>query len=460
MPKRLVTGLLLIIFFLNNDVRCIAQEKSGQPPLVIKPSLTHSLIDSIREAMNRNYIFPDIAQKMLANVDNKFKAGAYNKINDPRELAKYLEQDLRKVYNDRHLSIRYDPRLARDLTDTTGRSKRNNEGAAEALKNEQAANFGFNKTEILPGNIGYLQLHQFSGFTRETQPTATAAFRFLSHTNALIIDLRKNGGGSPWTVSLMESYFFPQKTHMNDIVDRLQKDTIRMWTDPEDAEGIILHTPLYILTSRRTFSGAEDFSYGMQTVKRAIIVGDTTGGGAHPVRPLAIGHDFIAWVPFARSLNPYTKTDWEGTGVIPDIPVASDQALDAAVKSIFTQRIEHATSDQEKRKLQWQLNDLTARQSLQTRDSASITPFIGTYQGGLFFYIRGNILYCKNAERNNEIFKLLPVSGDTYVLDENVHVEFKKDESGKVTGIKMLWSNGGESYKPRDTSKPQFGMRD
>lgn len=449
----MLTGLLLIVFFLADDAPCIAQEKADQTPLVIKPELTRSLIDSIREALNRYYIFPDIAQKMHANVNARFKAGAYNKIKNPRELANYIEQDLRKVYNDGHLSIRYDPGMARELTDTTKRSKRNDDGLAEAIKKEQTGNFGFQKIEILPGNIGYLQLHQFSGFTRETQPTATAAFRFLSHTNALIIDLRQNGGGSPWTVNLMESYFFPQKTHMNDIVDRVQKDTVRMWTDPEDAQGVILDAPLYILTSRRTFSGAEDFAYGMQAVKRSIIVGDTTGGGAHPVRPLAIGHDFIAWVPFARSLNPYTNTDWEGTGVIPEIPVAADQALDAAVKSIFTRRIEHATSDREKRKLQWQLDDLTARQSLQQGDSASIVPFIGTYQGGLFFYIRGNELYCKNAERNNQIFKLLPIKGNVFVLDENVHVEFKRDESGRVTGIKMLWSNGGESFRPRDTSE-------
>jgi hypothetical protein len=213
--------------------------------------------------------------------------------------------------------------------------------------------------------------------------------------------------------------------------------------------NVIFQMPVYILTSRHTFSGAEDFSYGMQSVKRAVILGDTTGGGAHPVGPFPVGLGFVADIPFARSLNPYTNTDWEGSGVIPNIPVASE-ALETAEKAIFNKLISNAANDQEKRRAQWLLNDLLARQSEEIRDSVALSTYTDTYQGGLVFYINRSVLYCRNAERDNRVFKLFSISGNKFVLDENVQVEFKKDDKGNFSGLDMLWSNGMVSHKQKE----------
>ena len=87
---------------------------------------------------------------------------------------------------------------------------------------------------------------------------------------------------------------------------------------------------VYVLTSKRTFSAAEEFTYNLQTQKRATIVGETTGGGAHPGGPQPINDHFAVWVPSGRAANPVTKTNWEGTGVKPDIEVPADQALKTA----------------------------------------------------------------------------------------------------------------------------------
>jgi C-terminal processing protease CtpA/Prc len=328
-------------------------------------------------------------------------------------------------------------------------AERRQVGDSLALINMRQRNFLFSKVEILPGNIGYVKFNGFVGFRDQARPTFTSAFRFVANTKAIIIDLRDNGGGSPAMVSQIESYFFPVKTHMNDIIDR-KNGTDVFWTDPSKADSVLLQQPVYILTSRRTFSGAEDFSYGMQTVHRAVIVGDTTGGGAHPVGPVPVALGFVANIPFARSMNPYTHTDWEGTGVIPDIPVASTKALETAEKTIFTQWLQHAATDPEKNQLQWGLDDLLARSSQETLDPASLTPFIGTYQGGLVIYTDQSGFYCRNAERGNQIFKLIPISNDKFILDENVHLEFTKDDKGNVTGINMLWSDGRQSHKPKE----------
>jgi hypothetical protein len=210
----------------------------------------------------------------------------------------------------------------------------------------------------------------------------------------------------------------------------------------------MLSMPVYILTARRTFSGAEDFTYGMQSLKRATIVGDTTGGGAHPTGPFVVGLGFVANIPIARALNPYTHTDWEGTGVVPNIAVNADDALEAAKKAIFTAQIQSAANDNERRIPQWQLDDLIARHLQQVMDPSTLAAHAGQYQGGLVFYVNGSVLYCRNAERGDLVFKLYPISADAFVLDENVHVEFVK-EDGKA-GMYMRWSNGGTSYKAEE----------
>jgi hypothetical protein len=250
-------------------------------------------------------------------------------------------------------------------------------------------------------------------------------------------------------VSQIESYFFPEKTHLNDIVYPSLGKTEEYWADPAKAEGTILKMPVYILTSRRTFSAAEDFTYGMQSIKRAIIVGDTTGGGAHPTRPFSIGQGFVASIPHARSLNPYTHTDWEGTGVRPDIPVAANKALEAAQMAILTERMNKATSELDKRSVQWQINNLLVNQKEEIKDAAFLSSYTGTYQGGLVFYVSQSALYCKNAERGNQVFKLSFVSGNRFVLDENVQVEFVKDNQGKFSSIKMWWRDGRISDKSK-----------
>ncbi len=230
------------------------------------------------------------------------------------------------------------------------------------LNEARERNFGFKKIEILQGNIGYLRMDEFYPFIDESKPTFDGAFRVVSNCKELIIDMRYNGGGNPDMVLQTQSYFLKEKTRMNDIIDS-KNDTLIRWADPA-ATDFRLSMPVLILTSRYTFSGAEDFAYGLQQVKRATVVGDTTGGGAHPAREFSIGRGFVIRIPTHRSFNLISKTDWEGVGVRPDVAISSDEALIKAQVVIFTERLANAKDEAEKQILQWNLNSIQNRELL------------------------------------------------------------------------------------------------
>jgi retinol-binding protein 3 len=187
-------------------------------------------------------------------------------------------------------------------------------------------NCAFDKVEILPNNIGYVK---FDGFMDASfcGPTVVAAIGFVVHTDAIIFDLRQNGGGQPAMVTLIASYLFDKPTHLIDIYNRKEDSTTQNWTLSYLPGPRLAKQPAFVLTSKRTLSGAEEFAFDLKNQKRATIVGETTGGGAHPVAGHTVADYFMVGVPFAKSLDPVTKTNWEGTGVEPDVKVPAADAL-------------------------------------------------------------------------------------------------------------------------------------
>jgi len=192
-------------------------------------------------------------------------------------------------------------------------------------------NCGFEKVEHLSGNIGYVKFDMFAD-PEVCGPTAIAAMNLLSNVDAIIFDLRENGGGDPAMIALISTFLFDQPTHLNDLWERKNDVTHQYWTLPYVPGKRLDGKPVYVLTSKVTFSGAEEFSYNLKNLKRATIVGETTGGGAHPVSGQRIDDHFLIGVPYARAINPISKTNWEGTGVEPDVKVAASNALTTAEK--------------------------------------------------------------------------------------------------------------------------------
>ncbi len=284
------------------------------------------VVDRASELLNENYVFPDTAKKMEEAIRARLKAGEYDSINNGDAFAEKLTADLRAVSHDKHLGVNFSPRALPQRPPSQAPDM------AAMRRQMERNNCGFEKAERLPPNIGYLK---FNGFAPPDicGPTATAAMNFLGSVDALIVDLRENGGGDPRMVAYITSYLFDEKTHLNDLYHRKENRTEEFWTNP-DVPGKRLGSkpPVYVLTAKRTFSGAEEFTYNLKNLKRATIIGETTGGGAHPVSGQRIDDHFTIGVPFARAINPISKTNWEGTGVEPDVKVPAGDALETAKK--------------------------------------------------------------------------------------------------------------------------------
>jgi len=200
-------------------------------------------------------------------------------------------------------------------------------------------NFGIRRVERLDGNIGYLDLRRMP-LPENAGPAIAAAMELVGGTYALIIDMRRNGGGSPGGVTVWCSYLLPENpVHLNDIFSADTGETRQFWSLPYLPGSRYLDKPVYVLTSGRTFSGGEDLCYTLQALGRVEVIGETTGGGAHPTRPFPVSAAVHIAIPFARSINPVTGTNWQGTGVIPDTPVTADEAYPVA----YAKALRHVT---------------------------------------------------------------------------------------------------------------------
>ena len=295
-----------------------------------------ALIDGVIREINQSYIFPALAKRVEAALRQHQQRGDYNAITSAEKFSSTVNDHLQAVTQDKHLRIFYsaDAMPKEDANRELSAEQRAAQ-RAEEMANMRSQNFGIERLERLPFNIGYFALNAFSpaGLAAES---LGAAMTVLANTDALIIDLRRNGGGDPATVALLASYFFESRERLNDIYYREGDRTEQMWSS-----DFVIGTrygdkkDLYILTSHGTFSAAEDFSYAMKNIKRATVVGETTGGGAHPGDVKRLDEHFAVFVPNGRSISPITKTDWEGTGVTPDLPCNAGDAMKTAQVTIL-----------------------------------------------------------------------------------------------------------------------------
>jgi hypothetical protein len=333
----------------NVDSYGILQLASVSPPLVKRLSirgipLRESVDDIPLDATQRKnaikaisaqltdfYVYPDVAAKMVQALHNHQKRGDYNAIVDGDDFAEAITKDLRAVNNDRHLSVAYNPFTSSKQADAAGAPHPDPAEEARFRSTLEHQNCTFSKLEILNHNIGYIRFDSFPP-PEFCGSTVVAAMNFLAHTDALIFDLRENHGGDPDMVDFIVSYLFREPTHINDLTNRHDNEIHQFWTFPWVSGPRLIDQPVYVLTSHGTFSGGEEFVFDLKTQKRATIVGETTGGGAHPVRSVPAGDHFAVRVPFGRPINPVTKGDWEGKGIEPDVKTSAGDALTTAEK--------------------------------------------------------------------------------------------------------------------------------
>lgn len=291
----------------------------------IDASERRRVIDGVISNLREYYVYPNVGEKMIDTLAALEKAGNYNGETDGEAFANRLTKDLEDASHDRHLHVVYSASRAPEEGPPSP------ENFAAFRRDVERHNCAFQKIEILPNNIGYLKIDAFPP-PDLCRATAEAAMGFLAHIDAVIFDLRENHGGDPHMVAFLASYLFNQRTHLNDIYNRRENATEEFWTLPDVPGKRLADKPAYVLTSHETFSGGEEFTYDLKNLKRATIIGETTGGGAHPVSMHRIDDHFLIGVPFGRPINPISKKDWEGAGVEPDVKVKAADALETAEK--------------------------------------------------------------------------------------------------------------------------------
>jgi hypothetical protein len=298
------------------------------------------VIDGAVASLNEFYVYAEAAKKMEEALRTRQKRGEYDAIQDAEAFAAVLTDHLQQVSHDKHLRVNFFPAVL--PKDEPGR---NPDAQARMRAQMERNNCFFEKAELLSLNIGYLKFNAFPD-PEVCGPTAIAAMNFFGNVDAMIFDLRGNGGGDPKMVALISTYLFSEPTHLNDLYNRKEDTSTQYWTLPYVPGKRLTGKPVFVLISKRTFSGAEEFTYNLKNLKRATIIGEPTGGGAHPVSGHRIDDHFMIGVPFARAVNPISKTNWEGTGVEPDVKVSANEALDVAKKMAA----EQIRNDQGKKK--------------------------------------------------------------------------------------------------------------
>jgi C-terminal processing protease CtpA/Prc len=313
----------------------------------------HSVVNTALAKLTENYVFPEAAQRIDTAIRKRLARGDYDAAVDGPALASKLTADLREISHDKHLEVFFSEEA---LPNRELQAERTPEEKERARQQMAKTNFGFEKIERMQGNIGYLDLRAFMT-PSWAGPTAAAAIAFLSNTDALIIDLRQNDGGDPAMVAFLAAYLFDEPVRLSDVVSRRGTEIRQWWTPPVTGAKYARNKPVFILTSGSTFSAGEQFPYDLKTLGRATIVGETTGGGAHPFRPYRIDDHFSIGVPFGRAVNPITSSNWEGTGVTPDIPVVASDALAAAWKKAVETVLAATTNPQRKEQLEQLLSN-------------------------------------------------------------------------------------------------------
>jgi len=442
-----VTAAQAVTFFLLLfAIPCVILGASARDVNVLSKKQRDEIVDKIAKLLEGNYVYPDVGKTVSRQLLESHQQGRYSQLASPRDFANRLNADLAEWSKDKHLGVVYDPDWVEQMKRVDQEDAYSTE---EMVAEERARNFGFKRLEILDGNVGYLDLRIFF-HPKYAGQTAVAAMNLLSDCEAVIIDLRNNGGGWGEMVSFLCSYFLDneESVHLNSVYSRPEDRYYQSWTSPYVPGRIMANIPLYILTSRSTFSAAEEFCYNLKFLKRSTTVGERTRGGAHPITPSVLTDELILIMPECASVHPVTKGNWEGVGVEPDIEVVAEDALNVAYLNALDKLRGSAQNEEKRATYQWYADGFRARISPVDVDAVILESHVGRY-GTLNITFEGGILLYQRGDRAK--YRMLPMSETLFLVDEqsSIRIRFKKEKSQTI-GVIVLYSDGNSAEYKRE----------
>ncbi|MDB5147141.1 MAG: Peptidase family [Mucilaginibacter sp.] len=420
---------VFVLPFLVNE-QTFAQKQRLQ----LTPAIKTEIIDSVSSILIKNYVSLDTAIKMSACIKQKLKSGAYDNITDPQEFSEIVTLDVWSVYKDGHFAVAYDPSSPKSTMEVF----------SSKIRDERQRNYGVLKVEHMDGNIGYLLLSGFEDVTPRSKEVIDGVFSVLKNSDALIIDLRKGGGGQPEMVKYICSYLFKERVTIDANYYRRGNVTKQFWTEPVPNSDAFSSMPVYILTSRFCFSGCEELAYDLQSQHRATIVGEVTGGGAHGTDVASLNYGFKVYIPFLNIINPVTKINWEKIGVQPDIKVDADSALNTAIMDFYKHQ-PNVIRDSliALAKFKKALDD--ARAHPFAINKTSLKAFAGHYQRRTVALENGSLYFFPPAGYK---IIMIPLSPTEFIIG-NGRVAFNKN----MDQMTIYYQNGGFDQYKRDSFK-------
>jgi hypothetical protein len=440
--KAILAGFALVLV--------LAGQAGAEPK--VDPAASHSLdqetratiVEKTAQLVEDHYVFPDLAARIAAELRSALRDGAYDEWSAPADLASALTRQLE--VHDPHFWVGWSPPGRVEPVNADPHSDESGDSWREWARLQ---NYGFRRVDVLPGNVGYLDLRFFEDASVAGE-TAAAAMGFLANTDAVIVDVRHNGGGEPSMVQLLISYFMePEPVQYNSFLWRGGTKTRQLWTLAYLPGKRMPSIPLYVVTSPRTGSAAEAFAYSLQALGRATVVGETTGGAAHPGESFDIGDGFGVFISTGAPVNPITGKNWEGVGVKPDVEVDSLKAVDHAHHDALTVLLPDAQSVVEKREVSWALAALEARRHPISLSESELEGFVGAYGTRKIRLLDGRLTYQRGRRAIRTMVRL--EEQDVFVLEgvDGFRIRFERDDSGTIVRMVDIWSDGHTEASPK-----------
>lgn len=435
---------------MKNTIICLAvlvflgltmvDDTNGQ---ALTAELRRQTINDLAALLPERYAYKEVGPRLQKLLEDNLKAGRYDKFSSPLEFSLAVTEDLRSLQPDRHLALNYSPEVP---TTTTGQAKQPapqpstpEDRARRVSEFNRQMNFGYKEVKFLYGNIGYLKIDYFDAFLDYSRPVADASMAFFRNSDALIIDLRENGGGSGEMVNYLVGFFINERVHAGSSYNRLTDSTTEEYIDPQPKEKRLGPLPIYVLTSANTVSAAEALAYHLKYLCGAIIIGDTSAGAANPGRVTRLNSLFTAFIPNRHGIHAVTKTNWEGTGVPVDLSVSADDALPTAKLRALKDLRDKTKDPQQKAKFTSYVTYLEMTKRERSLTPKEVREYRGDYEGKRIIIEKdGRLFYDHLGEAGGEMHLTAP---DVFMVSEgDTTISFVRDRNRKVVGITVQWA--------------------
>jgi len=423
-------------------VLSVARQAPGLPPRISQQDALNAA-EQVAQLIEKYYVFPEKRQPIAAAI-RRAAADHWYDVDDPYVFADRITNHLRSVGKDAPLAVTYNPDFANELNQH--QASGHHHVAPRGNANDR--NEGFEEMKILPGNVRYVKITNFMWTDDVTGPVIDEVARFLGKGNAVIIDLRGNGGGNAEAVARLISYFMKDEHQtLMTFNDGMSGEEVTTQVRGDLRAPRMVGKPFYTLIDDGTASAAEEFAYHVEQFKLGSLVGEKTAGAANNNQHFPVQPGFVASVSIGRPVHPVSKTNWEGVGISPTEPTSSASAFDHA-QLLALRRLAQNASEAERAAYTWAIEALECRLHPFQPDPKQLDGYAGKYGIRSIRIENGGLVFQREGRSPT---KLLPMAPDLFTMatTDQIRVRFRRS-GDRITGFDQITDQGEIIPSQRD----------